>query len=658
MPTGTSAAQPTGRSALQYRLEPYWDSMSRTKNRIFTTLNPEKPLILHSEHPLWTKWPTSRYIYVRPLIDRSIVLRLGTDFIMPLRYRNRARPIFIPPTRVARLEGGFTPVSTRKILKTIWLPALIFLVALIVYWPARLSGFVSDDFLNHIHFNYDLNDYIYWITKIRAHDMKYPFFRPVVWLSYRLDYMFFGDNPVPMHIVSIALHGVNAILVYVLASRLGLKRIGATVSALFFVTYPAGPEAVTWLSGRYDVLACTFTLLTAIFWCEARLRNDIRWMLPGLIAYFLAIHSKEVGYAAILSLPIIDWMLNSISREKWGKAGGGVGWNWKWYLVFFAVFLCSVGFRVWLYNSLGGYTNEHNKSAYLETGFSEIYSNLVAGDLAMLFTPVSRILWPEWPIFTRVLLILSGVLLLIGIVFSTFKAIDESRKISDTNLVLTLSAIIWILIFLAPVVTVVGVKSSLDFSRFLYIPAIGLAFLLGVTAETFSKLTKPFRTATAVVLLLSLILSGSVLSRHNRSWLEAGAIASRLAGVMDQGAADLPDNSKIYLINFPWLWKGAHCAPVEFGGWLEYKHGTEGTDIIELGTSSNPYVFSAQGGVYQWWTESIWNYHALGFVWHDESNSIEAFMLKDPRDIDPSSLSGFFNDDPPLEPIETDVFPE
>jgi len=572
---------------------------------------------------------------------------------MQLRFKTRSRPTFSPP---AVPDTGITSLSILKILKALWIPILIILVTLLIYWPVRLSGFVSDDFLNHVHFKWGWTEYSYWISKLRAHEIKYPFFRPVVWATYKLDYIFWGANPVPMHIVNIVLHAVNAVLIYLLSLRLGLRHLGATVCALFFALYPAHPEAVTWLAGRYDVLSGTFVMLMAIFWCEARLKTDSRYMIPSLIAFFLAIHSKEVAYAAILTLPILDWVLNSRTKREYGHAGGGVGWRWKWYIVFFAVFLCSVGFRFWLYNSLGGYTDEHNQSAYLSAGFTEIYSNLVAGDLLMLFTPISRILWTGWSTSLKAIFSISGILLLAGILFSVVRSAIEARNTSDIKLVGIVAAVIWILIFLAPVITVNGVKSSLDYSRFLYIPAFGLAFLIGTTADRLPRLAIPWSVILALVLLMSLGLSGYALTKHNGTWLEAGRISSRLATIMDNGTSSLPDNSVVYLINFPWLWKGAHCAPVDYGGWLEFKYGIPGTDTIELGTVSNPYDWGVNNNVHTWWNESSWNYHAVGFIWEPSTHDVEFLPLKNPRDIDTSLVTEFLGTEIP--PPEVTVFPE
>jgi hypothetical protein len=60
--------------------------------------------------------------------------------------------------------------------------------------------------------------------------------------------------------VNLALHLLNALLVYRLALDIGMPLMSAFWSAAFFATHPVATEAVTNLVGRADLLAALVVL--------------------------------------------------------------------------------------------------------------------------------------------------------------------------------------------------------------------------------------------------------------------------------------------------------------------------------------------------------------------------------------------------------------
>ena len=47
-----------------------------------------------------------------------------------------------------------------SIFRKAWIPAVVFLVPLLIFWPTLSVGFVSDDYLYHSAFNYSLSDFL------------------------------------------------------------------------------------------------------------------------------------------------------------------------------------------------------------------------------------------------------------------------------------------------------------------------------------------------------------------------------------------------------------------------------------------------------------------------------------------------------------------
>ena len=87
-------------------------------------------------------------------------------------------------------------------------------------------------------------------------------YRPVTKITFLTNYAVFGngERPLGYHLVNLALHFLNALLVYWLALEIGLPFVAAFWTAAFFATHPVATEAVTNLIGRADLLAALVVL--------------------------------------------------------------------------------------------------------------------------------------------------------------------------------------------------------------------------------------------------------------------------------------------------------------------------------------------------------------------------------------------------------------
>ena len=91
----------------------------------------------------------------------------------------------------------------------------------------------------------------------------------------------------PLRVVNVALHALTAVLLLLLARRLGLPGEAAVLAALLFAVHPVHAEAVAWVSGRAELLAAA--LVTGSW---------LAWLRPGRGA---AIACAALFGAALLS---------------------------------------------------------------------------------------------------------------------------------------------------------------------------------------------------------------------------------------------------------------------------------------------------------------------------------------------------------------------
>jgi len=446
---------------------------------------------------------------------------------------------------------------------------LIVIIPLIAYWPVLRSGFVSDDFVWHQFFRNSPAEIIEKIRWQRAGLVELAYFRPTVVAGYQLDYRLWGDSAFAFHLTNVILHSLNAALLYLLARAVGMSRFGATAAGIFFAIYPANSEAVTWISARADELALLFLLAGLLAWSAARLRADHRWIGLSALMFLIAVGAKESAAAGILILPLIDWLLRrrvAVEQERVLRP------CWTGYLVYLAIVAAVIAFRFWMFGDIGGMRGPGDTAAYLETDLPQVWSALVLHDLWVMVTPVSRILWPDWPYAWRIAALATGAVLAVALLIGTLAAMLTSGR-ERASLRFIVVGILWIIIMLLPLIPLQPASILLARSRYLYASSAGLALWIGGVAGLSFRGGMIAKTASIVMLAAIVALSTFAIRDYGKLWLQSGEIAGEMHRVMATNTSHLADDANLYVVNFPWRVKGVPCAPFRYGEYLEFLYG-------------------------------------------------------------------------------------
>lgn len=152
-------------------------------------------------------------------------------------------------------------------------------------------------------------------------EVGYPI--PVTLASYRLEYLLAGfDHPWLQHGVNLLIHLGSVALSFAIARAVGLSTVAATLAAAVVGLHPAAAEPVSWLTGRKDLLALFFALLTvalALRPGESRARRVMR----GL-TFLLAILSKPVAVALVPVLVLLSAARMDRTRPWTGRLGSAL----------------------------------------------------------------------------------------------------------------------------------------------------------------------------------------------------------------------------------------------------------------------------------------------------------------------------------------------
>jgi tetratricopeptide (TPR) repeat protein len=86
------------------------------------------------------------------------------------------------------------------------------------------------------------------------------YYRPLVALTYAADDRLWSGEPFGFHLGNLLAHLACCALLYGLCLRAGGSPLAAALATALFGLFPRSTEAVTWVSGRADLLATLFTL--------------------------------------------------------------------------------------------------------------------------------------------------------------------------------------------------------------------------------------------------------------------------------------------------------------------------------------------------------------------------------------------------------------
>ncbi len=201
------------------------------------------------------------------------------------------------------------PRSTRAGTSLLLAFALVAL-SFAAYWPALGAGFVWDDdaYLTrnpHLHDLAGLRDV--WL-RIGATKMYVPLVFTTFWIEHHL----WGLEPLGYHAVNIALHGLGAILFWLLLRRLDVG--GAWLAAALFAVHPVFVESVVWITELKNTLSTVLALLALLAFFRSRPIDSEgatgrRWWFFGLaiVAFAGALLAKPVVVGLPLAILVLVW---------------------------------------------------------------------------------------------------------------------------------------------------------------------------------------------------------------------------------------------------------------------------------------------------------------------------------------------------------------
>jgi len=210
------------------------------------------------------------------------------------------------------------PIPTTKQI-TLLLLALL-MVNVFLYLPSLQHDFLKDDFRLIVE-NQRIKTFKSFLNSIDGQFFSFPdfpylhYWRPLSLFTFYLDYRVWGLNPMGFHLFNILLNALNAMLLFLFFYFISKKVFPAFYISLFFSVHPAHVEAVSWISGRTDLLSALFIFSAALLFLLFLEKEKKTYYLFSVICFILALLSKE--NAVLFPLAAVFLMSRDIKKKNY-----------------------------------------------------------------------------------------------------------------------------------------------------------------------------------------------------------------------------------------------------------------------------------------------------------------------------------------------------
>ncbi len=435
---------------------------------------------------------------------------------------------------------------SQKITRETIILFIITTLGFILYARCINNAFLSDDY-----------DSLYRII-IEKRIIYREFFRPIIDISFYLNYMLSGLDPGSYYVFNIMIHVFNTYMIYRLVLCFGFfedkrQMWFAIASALLFMFYPFHNESIVWLSGRLSSIASLCALLA--IWFSITGRSFFQAIILPALLFIVAL----LAYESVIFLPAMLIVLKFVK-----------GHTRK------SILLTGIVFGVSLVMYLGA--RSYFSSVIDNDGYG---TRLVSGNgmvdyLGRVVKAFGRSFLP--PMQDTKTITLAFIIACAGIIiieFFTWRSLKNNPRAKKGFIVLLL---LFAIALLLPAIFGVNTRTS-EGDRLLYFPSCFLVMHIGFVLCSLVKNVNWRFLSFSIISFYFIFFQ----QRNNQKWEKASDTANALMSV-----AGNSEKKSVVLVN----------VPDDINGAFVFRHGFfEALELNKIDTARvilNNYLVSNQ----------------------------------------------------------------
>jgi len=432
-----------------------------------------------------------------------------------------------PPRALMALE----PTSASTLFASSSKRNLILCLLLVTCTLAVYNGVTHNGFVN-----YDDDVYVtanrHVQAGLRPSTVNWAFttydaanWHPLTWISHAFDYQVFKLNPAGHHYVSLLLHCVNVVLLFLLLVEAAKRTWPALVLAAIYALHPLNVESVAWVAERKNVLSMMFLLLAL----RAYHRYALRPSVARYAAVFFFFACGLMAKPQVITLPFVlllwdYWPLTRLQRLPGVEDGEYPKYSAGWLLLekvpLFALSAASASVTMAAQQAGGA----------VRSAFEYSPAVRVENAVGAYFDYVGRLFWPmrlaamyphpgeslqAWQIAVAAIFVIAVTLLVLRFRQKRYMVVGW----------------LWFLGALVPMIGLVQVGQQATADRYMYLPMIGLLLMLTWGLSDWANNRRLRMVGLGVLAVLAVAALGAVTYRQVGYWHDSETLWTHAAVV-------------------------------------------------------------------------------------------------------------------------------
>jgi len=378
----------------------------------------------------------------------------------------------------------------------------ILFVGLGIYYPAIFNSTFSIDDMDMIR---RMEGQEFSLSKLFLPRSSF-YYRPILILSFWVDKWLWDFQPSFALLENVLLHCCNALLIFVITQKVSAHLKNAVTIAfgasLLFIVHPIATESVNWMSGRTDLLATMFVLLSVVLLLKALESGAYSVLILSLGVFVAGIFSKEIVCTFFPAALFLIW----IYRPRF--PGHGFASTWKPMTLYASpVVLVLGGYVLWravkFDHHARGFSHLLERIPYEGVDFFRVAFKVFGFYCKKLILPL--------PLNFSIIKVDDLYALLGVIIFAVWIYLLWKRPAQSVFLLISL-----FLISPAIVIALTGIAWTPLAERYIYLPT---AFFVITVSLGIAKLHLKHYWRNGIALLLVLWVGSSAVASTQRSML-------------------------------------------------------------------------------------------------------------------------------------------
>lgn len=343
---------------------------------------------------------------------------------------------------------------------------VVALVILVILATVPFAGSLKDGFLN-----WDDNFYIYDNPLVTGFGWRaagqilsrphYTDYSPVFLMWLGVQYRVVGGHALGFRLVSLALHAVGVVLVFVFVKRTMRRPAVAFLAAALFAVHPVQVESVAWVTEQKNLLSPVFLMLCLLANArasahEAR-RGRWRWYAASVVLAILALFTKP----STVVLPVLIG-LYCVCFLKWSVRRVGL-----WAVPFAVISVVATVLAVFAQGRANAIASWHGGNI-----LTHVLTMLTVWPkyLRLVVLPLHMTPYRPKVLHTSIVdvSVLAGVGLLVTVVITCLVAWRRSGRMFFW--------LLWVPVCFAPVANIIPMRILMA-ERYMHLPMVGMATL-------------------------------------------------------------------------------------------------------------------------------------------------------------------------------------